>query len=135
MPEAERPILIADDDEDDVFFAMRALKKGGVTAPVLTCVNGREVVSVLRDLLKSPIAQLPRSIFLDIKMPEMSGLEALKWIRGQDRLRDIPVIMLSGSKEVRDTELAESLGADGYLVKYPTNEELARAATTVVSRV
>jgi two-component system response regulator len=133
--EAERPIVIADDDEDDIFFATRALQKGGVAAPILTCANGRELIALLRKLLESEGAQLPRVVFLDIKMPEVSGFDALKWIRSEERLREMPVIMLSGSKETRDTELADSLGADGYLVKYPSHEVIARAAATVRSPV
>jgi len=124
----ERPILIADDDEDDLFFTTRALRKAGVLAPILTCANGVETVALLREHLKGPRAGLPRAIFLDFKMPQMSGFETLKWIRSQERLADVSVIMLSGSKEVRDTQLAESLGADGYLVKCPTYEAIARAA-------
>ena len=88
MQPPPRPILIADYDEDDIFFATRALKKGGVVAPVLTCANGRELVALLRDLLDKPDATLPRVVFLDIKMPEMGGFEALKWIRNEQRLRD-----------------------------------------------
>lgn len=131
--EAQRPILIADDDEDDIFFARRALKKSGISAPILTCANGREVIALLGDLLAGPRERLPRVVFLDIKMPEMGGFDTLQWIRSEQRLRDIPVIMLSGSKEPRDTELAASLGADGYLVKYPSHEAIARAASTVRS--
>jgi CheY-like chemotaxis protein len=125
-----RPILIADDDEDDIFFATRALKKAGVDAPILTCADGREVVKKLSELLASPQSSLPSVVFLDIKMPQMGGMETLKWIRANAQLNAVPVVMLSGSKEVRDTELARALGADGYLVKYPTHEEMARAAMT-----
>jgi CheY-like chemotaxis protein len=126
-----RPIVIADDDEDDIFFAVRALKKGGVAAPVLTCANGRELIALLRGLLETPGATLPGVVFLDVKMPEMGGFEALKWIRGESRLREVAVIMLSGSSEARDTALADALGADGYLVKYPADDAMARAAVTV----
>jgi CheY-like chemotaxis protein len=129
--QAPRPIVIADDDEDDIFFATRALKKGGVVVPVLTCANGRELITLLRGLLDQPGAVLPRVVFLDIKMPQMGGFDALKWIRSEPRLRDVPVIMLSGSSEVRDTELAKALGADGYLVKYPPDDVMARAAAMV----
>ena len=123
------PILIADDNDDDIFFAVRALKKAGIAAPVLTCNNGNEVVSILSGLLGEAEAILPRVVFLDVKMPLMGGLDTLRWIRLQRGLDNIPVVMLSGSKEPRDTELARCLGADGYLVKYPPLEEFARAAS------
>jgi CheY-like chemotaxis protein len=124
------PILIADDDDDDIFFAVRALKKAGITTPILTCNSGNELVDTLSGLLADAKGVLPRVVFLDVKMPLMGGLEALKWIRSQKRLNEVPVVMLSGSKEPRDTELARCLGADGYLVKYPPLDEFARAAST-----
>jgi DNA-binding response OmpR family regulator len=65
-------------------------------------------------------------VFLDVKMPELDGFQTLRWIRGEERLNGVSVVMLSGSGEARDTELAQRLGADAYLVKYPPPDVFAR---------
>jgi two-component system, response regulator len=120
-----RLIVVADDNPDDLFFARRALEKAVAGAAVVTCQNGREVVELLQTLAdeKKPA---PRAVFLDIKMPTMDGFETLRWIRGQKHLAQLPVVMLSGSAEARDVELARTLGATDYLVKYPAAADFAR---------
>lgn len=124
-----RPIVIADDSVDDLFFARRALQKSGVPAPVLTCADGNEVIALLKALEqeKQPV---PRAVFLDVKMPQLDGFQTLKWIRAQKHLDAVGVFMLSGSGEARDIELARTLGADAYLVKYPTPAEFLRVLET-----
>ena len=119
------PVVVADDDPDDLFFARRALKKAGVADEILTCIDGHEVVTLLetRVAAKQP---LPRAIFLDVKMPVLNGFDTLKWIRAREAFRAVPVVMLSGSRETRDVDLARSLGAMDYLVKYPAPTEFTR---------
>ncbi len=119
------PVLVADDDPDDLFFARRSLQKAGVTGDILTCADGAEVIDLLGalEVQKKPA---PGIVFLDIKMPHLDGFETLRWIRNQDHLRDIRVIMLSGSNEPRDVARARELGADDYLVKFPPPEAFSR---------
>jgi two-component system, response regulator len=128
-----RPIVVADDDADDLFFARRSLQKAGITATVLTCADGNEVVALLK-AINQEHKPVPRAIFLDIKMPNLDGFQTLKWIREQKHLRDVGVVMLSGSNEARDVALARSLGADDYLVKYPTPADFSRAVAVADSR-
>jgi CheY-like chemotaxis protein len=109
---AARPILIADDDVDDLFFARRSLQKAGVSGEIRTCSDGREVVVWLEQAMQQPEGLLPRIVFLDVKMPELDGFQTLRWIRGEERLNGVSVVMLSGSGEARDTELARRLGSD-----------------------
>lgn len=124
-----RPIVIADDDADDLFFARRSLQKAGAGEEIVTCADGRQVVSLLEKFAATKQAA-PRVIFLDVKMPKLNGFETLKWIRAHASFKAVPVVMLSGSKEARDVELARTLGANDYLVKYPEPAEFSRVLAT-----
>jgi CheY-like chemotaxis protein len=128
-----RPIVVADDDVDDLFFARRSLQKAGITTPVITCADGVEVVELLKALSQEN-KPLPPLVFLDIKMPNLDGFQTLKWIREQKYLEKIRVVMLSGSNEARDVALARSLGADDYLVKYPTPADFSRIVTALADK-
>jgi CheY-like chemotaxis protein len=64
-------------------------------------------------------------LFLDIKMPRRDGFEALRWIRQQAALRDLNVVVLSGSDEPKDIARAKELGANRFLTKYPAPEVFA----------
>ena len=121
-----RPVLVADDDPDDLFFSCRALEKAGAGAPILQCRDGSEVVALLQSIEKEAKPLLPRVVFLDVKMPQLDGFQTLQWIRAQKHLQDMSVVMLSGSGEPRDIELARSLGANDYLVKYPQPADFSR---------
>lgn len=128
-PVPSAPVLVADDDPDDLFFARRSLHQAGVKGDILTCADGAEVVNLL-GTLQVQRKPAPAIIFLDIKMPNLDGFETLRWIRDQDHLRDIRVIMLSGSNEPRDVARARELGANDYLVKFPPAEAFSRVLST-----
>ena len=123
--EDPRPIVVADDNADDLFFARRSLEKAGAGTQILTCENGQELVSLLKTMTKEK-KPAPRAVFLDVKMPLLDGFETLKWIRSQKHLEKTVVVMLSGSAEVRDIARAKSLGADDYLVKFPGPDDFSR---------
>ena len=92
---------------------------------MVTCADGREVVELLKTMAKQN-QPVPRAIFLDIKMPNLDGFDTLRWIRAQEHLAEMTVIILSGSGEARDMALARSLGANEYFVKYPAPADFAR---------
>lgn len=113
-------ILLVEDDEHDVFFFRRALKKGGLEIPLRLLVDGEQAVQYLnghgqyRDRAAHP---LPDIIFLDLKLPYVSGMEVLEHIQKQPALSKIDVIVLTSSPEERDRKRAFELGAKEYLVK------------------
>lgn len=120
-----RSILLVEDNEDDVFFFQTAAKKAGWTSPVVVAHNGRQAVEILSGVISDPSGATAFSlVLLDIKMPFMSGLEVLEWIREQAALRFLPVLMLSSSEQTADIKTAYRLGAASYLVKPSNPEEL-----------
>jgi CheY-like chemotaxis protein len=122
-----KPILLVEDNEDDVFLMKRALKSAEITAPVHIARDGQEALDYLQG--KGPFADrnefpFPYFVFLDLKLPRKPGLEVLEWIRQDSDRSGLVVIILTSSKEPRDLERANRLGANSYLVKPATALEL-----------
>jgi CheY-like chemotaxis protein len=128
MNPSESIILLAEDDENDVFFMRRALQKAEVDFPLHVVTNGQEALDYLggagkfQDRKSHP---LPSIIFLDLKMPFVDGFDVLAWIRSQPSLKEISVVVLTSSSEERDRQKAAELGAKGYFVK-PPNVEMVK---------
>jgi CheY-like chemotaxis protein len=105
-------VYIADDDSDDVYFVRSAFDQVGLDVKLEHFMNGRELMEALQ-LQKD----LPNLVFLDLNMPVMDGKEALRLIRGDNRLHDIPVVILSTSSQKNEQENCMTCGAAGYFVK------------------
>jgi len=127
MTEAHKTtILLAEDDQNDVMLIRRAFTKSHVVNPIACVENGEEAVAYLAghgpysDREEHP---LPFMLLLDLKLPRMSGHEVLKWLRSQQGLRRLPVVVLTSSREPADINKAYELGANSYLVKPVVFEE------------
>ena len=113
-------ILLVEDNEDDVFLMNHALTTAGVTNPVFVVESGQQAVDYLsgvemyQDRSRFP---MPAIVFLDLKLPLMSGHEVLAWIRGQRQLESLLVVVLTSSNEPSDVRRSYSLGANSYLMK------------------
>lgn len=120
-------ILLVEDNEDDVFIFRRALREARVANPVQIAVHGRQAVEYLSgagkyaDRARYP---LPFLIFLDLKLPYVSGFDVLQWIRRTPELERIVVVVLSSSDEERDHSTSYQLGARSYLVKPPDSRQI-----------
>ncbi|MES2691898.1 MAG: response regulator [Verrucomicrobiota bacterium] len=120
-------ILLVEDNEDDVFLMKHALHAAGVTNAVFVASHGQHAVDYLSgtgeyaDRSKYP---LPTVIFLDLKMPLMSGHEVLAWIRARPEFEDMLVVVLTSSDEPSDVRRSYSLGANSFLVKPLTSRQL-----------
>jgi two-component system response regulator len=114
-----KPILLVEDDENDVFFFQRAMSKAGIMTPVRVARDGQQAIDYLEGMGKFARRAefpLPDLILLDLKLPFVMGLDVLKWIRQQSGLAPI-VVVLSSSREEADIAAAYRLGANAYLVK------------------
>ncbi|HEX7899268.1 MAG TPA: response regulator [Planctomycetota bacterium] len=112
-------LLWVEDDPDDILLGGRALIKGGFEKPQIVR-DGEDAIAYLSG--KAPFddrAQfpMPSLVLLDLKLPRKSGIEVLKWIRGMEGLKRIPVVILTSSRERHDIDRAYDTGANAYLVK------------------
>ena len=115
---AHSPILLVEDNPDDVLLMQRAFKKLNLLNPLTVLEDGEVAIKHLSDALAgNPGVDLPALVLLDLKLPRCSGLEVLAWLRGQPRLRRCPVVVLTSSKEAPDVRRAYDLGANSYLIK------------------
>jgi len=119
-------ILVADDDSNDLFLLVKSIEKSGLGHSVIAVINGQEAVDYLsgkppyNDRIQTP---LPDLFLLDLKMPRMNGFEVLLWLQGEEALKQIPVVVLSGSILEKDKAEALGLGAREYCVKPATGDE------------
>ena len=115
-------ILYADDDENDVFFLERALVVAEIANSLQVVGTGEEVMAYLSgrgiyaDRARFP---LPFWVFLDQNLPQVRGMDLVKWIRSQPALDQVFVVMLTGSESEREMCEVLNLGANGCLFKPP----------------
>jgi len=105
-------ILIVDDSPIDIELATVALEMTGRKISVRPALNGESALAMLRNGLGAPAL-----ILLDLKMPGMSGIEVLREIRSDDRLRELPVVVITSSALESDRTEAIAAGASDYMQK------------------
>lgn len=133
---SSRPVLIIDDDEDSHLFLKRDLTKCGVTQPVESVFGGEEAIGYLGRCLAGE-RTFPILIFLDVKMPGLTGLDVLAWAQKNQVLGRVTLSMLTSSDDPRDVSQAMALGAHTYLTKPPARDmltELLRSALRLSER-
>ncbi len=110
---SSRPILLVEDDKVDAMAVQRAVKELKISNPLHVAGDGEQALEFLRQ----PDTIEPCLILLDINMPRMNGIEFLKVIKQDEKLRLIPVVVLTTSKEDRDKFDSFNLGVAGYMLK------------------
>lgn len=126
-----RTILLVEDNKDDVFLMKRALQSARFSNPVIVVETGPEAMDYLSgagQYADRDSYPMPAVVFLDLKLPFLYGHEVLAWIRKQRELESLVVIVLTSSNEASDLSRCYSLGANSYLVKPPTAEQLVALA-------
>lgn len=127
MATTSQAILLVEDNEDDVFLMKRALKGARVSNPLSVVEDGQQAEDYLAGAGKYADREaypLPAIVFLDLKLPYISGHDVLAWIRGQKDFDGVVVIVLTSSNEASDLSRCYALGANSYLVKPPTPDQL-----------
>lgn len=104
-------ILVVEDNPDDVTLTLRALSQHNLANSVHVARDGAEALEYLR------VSAVPKVMLLDLKLPKITGLEVLAAVRAEARLRTMPVVVLTSSREEPDIERAYALGVNSYIVK------------------
>ncbi|MBA3007031.1 MAG: response regulator [Proteobacteria bacterium] len=117
-----KTILLAEDNPNDVELTIEALTENNLANNVIAVNDGVEAMEYLRyeGKYKQRKKGQPAVLLLDIKMPRMDGIEVLQYIRSDDQLKMLPVVMLTSSREEPDLKKCYALGVNAYVVK-PVN--------------
>src|SRR5436190_12090392 len=130
-------ILLVEDDDADILLLRRAFRNARIANPLIEVRDGQAAIQYLSgegpyaDRIRYPI---PFLILLDLRLPKLSGFEVLAWIREQPELVDLIIVVLTGSDHVPDVSKAHELGANSYLVKPGTFDELVEMVRRINGR-
>lgn len=132
-PEKLRPveILLVEDSPTDAMFAREALEFSKLCNNLHTVTDGVEAMAFLRREGKYAKAPRPDLILLDLNLPKMDGREVLSKIKEDERLKVIPVVVLTSSKDEADVLKAYGLHANCYIVKPVDFEKFAEVVKTI----
>jgi CheY-like chemotaxis protein len=130
-------ILLADDNGTDVTLTKRALQSADLRNPVHIVSTGQEVIEYLTGAVYARFtgARVPLLILLDLDLPDLTGFEVLEWIRTQETLSSVPVVIYTGSNNQSDSNRARHLGAHSYWVKPSSFEGLVQMVKLLKSEI
>lgn len=111
-------VLLIEDDEIERMKLARVIEKNNFGHTLIEAKNGEEALNILSDF-----PNLPDIIFLDLNMPKMNGIEFLKILKSDDRLKYLPVVILSTSSNHKDLKECYEIGIAGYITKPLKYEE------------
>lgn len=123
----EVEILLVEDNPSDAELTLRALKQRNLANRVHVCRDGAEAM----EFFDAGAGLVPKVVLLDLKLPKVDGLEVLRRLKGDNRTKSIPIVILTSSREEPDIERAYELGANSYIVKPVDFEAFARAVSDV----
>ncbi len=127
-------LLLVEDNPQDLELALRALKKANFVNQIQVARDGAEALDYIfceGEHAGRQIADVPKVILLDLKLPRIDGLEVLQRLKADARTRSIPVVVLTSSKEQRDVVESYHLGVNSYIVKPVNFEGFAEAVRTL----
>lgn len=123
------PILLAEDDKNDIFLMRRAFDSAGFLNPLFVVHDGQEAIHYLEgagQFAERNKYPLPGLLLLDLKMPLMDGFDVLAWLRTQHQFDTLPVVVLSSSRHELDIDKSRELGVYDYRVKPQSFQDLVR---------
>lgn len=127
MMRSKKPILLVEDDQVDAMTVKRSLREINVVNHLLIAGNGEEGLQYLG----SPDLEKPCIILLDLNMPKMNGIEFLQIVKNDSRLKRIPVVVLTTSRNEQDRVESFNLGVAGYMVKPVDYQQFVNVVKTI----
>jgi two-component system response regulator len=124
----QRPILLVEDNPDDVEITVHALEQNGVKNPIVIARTSAEALERLFGKEGAEPPALPAVVLLDLNLPKIGGIEILRRIRANERTKLLPVVVLTSSKEERDIVDSYTFGANSYVRKPVSFDEFQLAA-------
>jgi CheY-like chemotaxis protein len=126
-------ILMADDDDDDFILTEKALKESKLLNTLIRVKDGEELIEYLQNTGQYADQKTvrPGVILLDLNMPRKDGREALREIKSDDNLRDIPVVVFTTSKAEEDIYRSYKLGVNSFITKPVTFDNLIQVMQTL----
>ena len=127
-------IIIVEDDDNDSNLILRTLKKINLANNILRLRDGEEALNFLfakNEFASRDVLDIPRVILLDIKMPRIDGIEVLRQLKLNSITKNIPVVMMTSSKEERDIMMSYDLGVSSFVVKPVEFESFAKAVSEI----
>lgn len=128
----EVEILLVEDNPTDAELAMRALKRSNLANNLVWVEDGAQALDFIfatGDYSDRQMANGPKVIMLDLRLPKVDGMEVLRRIKNDERTKTIPIVVLTSSKEDRDVEECYALGVNSYISKPVEFEEFAKVVT------
>lgn len=122
-------VLLVEDTLEDANLVIRSLKKNNLGNNIIHLQNGADALDFIfatGEYAERRIADKPKVILLDLKMPKVSGLEVLQKLKADERTKSIPVVIMTSSKEDKDLQECYKLGVNAYVVKPVVFENFAK---------
>jgi len=127
--ETKTRILIVEDNSDDEILLMRQLEKAGLASKVQVIDDGQRALSYLFSDAHDLVA-----VFLDLHLPGLGGLQILERIRGHERLKLLPVVVMTSSNHPEEIERCHRLGVAGFVQKPVTFSSFSKAIADTFHR-
>ncbi len=129
MDDSNYTILLVEDEEGDAMLLRMAFRRNNILNPIQWAQDGLEAMQYLNGeavYADRKLYPFPEVLILDLKMPRVDGLELLSWLKKHPEFRVIPTIIMTSSRQDPDIEKAYNLGANSYMIKPSSFQELAR---------
>lgn len=131
-----RKLLLVEDNPDHVLLTRIALERTGYAHDLIVVQDGAELLEYLfrqGRYTKLTRLDMPDLVFLDLKLPNIDGLEVLNKLKSDGRTRSIPIVMLSSSKEMPDVMKSYASGANSYVCKRVNEEEFQQVLKNILA--
>ncbi len=129
MEKAPLDIILIEDNPADVELTLRALKRNRISNRIIVLKDGEEALDFFfaRSSYKNRPDQQPKLILLDLKLPKVDGLEVLRVLKSDPKLKMIPVVVLTSSRQETDMVKSYQIGVNSYIVKPVEFEQFVKA--------